>query len=124
MSLLHSAMQTTEPAELMDDILSRFLARKTRHIYNSIIPSIITLTDSNFQWLQFVERIYYFLGRQTGKLQLLHRVERRIGLCVDEQNRSWCSSSRDNDPRDVTVECVSDLTDPYTINDKVYAIPW
>nr|DAI64699.1 MAG TPA: N-acetylmuramoyl-L-alanine amidase [Caudoviricetes sp.] len=23
----------------------------------------------------------------------------RIGLCVDEQNRSWCSSSRDNDQR-------------------------
>ena len=28
----------------------------------------------------------------------------RIGLCVDEQNRSWCSSSRDNDQRAVTIE--------------------
>ena len=34
----------------------------------------------------------------------------RIGLCVDEQNRSWCSSSRDNDQRAVTIECASDLT--------------
>ena len=29
----------------------------------------------------------------------------RIGLCVDEANRSWCSSSRDNDQRAVTIEC-------------------
>ena len=45
----------------------------------------------------------------------------RIGLCVDEANRSWCSSSRDNDQRAVTIECASDLTEPYTMNDKVYA---
>ena len=45
----------------------------------------------------------------------------RIGLCVDEENRSWCSSSRDNDQRAVTIECASDLTEPYTMNDKVYA---
>ena len=45
----------------------------------------------------------------------------RIGLCVDEQNRSWCSSSRDNDQRAVTIECASDLTEPYIMNDKVYA---
>ena len=31
----------------------------------------------------------------------------RIGLCVDEQNR--------------TIECASDLTEPYAMNDKVYA---
>ena len=45
----------------------------------------------------------------------------RIGLCVDEQNRSWCSSSRDNDQRSVTIECASDLTEPYAMNDKVYS---
>lgn len=45
----------------------------------------------------------------------------RIGLCVDEQNRSWCSSSRDNDQRAVTIECASDMTEPYAMNDKVYA---
>jgi hypothetical protein len=44
----------------------------------------------------------------------------RIGLCVDEANRSWCSSSRDNDQRAVTIECASDLTEPYAMNDKVY----
>ena len=43
----------------------------------------------------------------------------RIGLCVDEQNRSWCSSSRDNDQRAVTIECASDLTEPYAMMPEV-----
>ena len=45
----------------------------------------------------------------------------RIGLCVDEQNRSWCSSSRDNDQRAVTIECASELTDPYAMKPEVYS---
>ncbi|WP_405366259.1 N-acetylmuramoyl-L-alanine amidase [Ruminobacter sp.] len=45
----------------------------------------------------------------------------KIGLCVDEENRSWCSSSRDNDQRAVTIECASDLTEPYTMKQEVYA---
>ncbi len=45
----------------------------------------------------------------------------RIGLCVDEENRSWCSSSRDNDQRAVTVECASDLTEPYAMKPEVYS---
>ena len=45
----------------------------------------------------------------------------RICLCVDEQNRSWCSSSRDNDQRAVTIECASDLTEPYAMKPEVYS---
>ena len=45
----------------------------------------------------------------------------RIGLCVDGQNRSWCSSSRDNDQRAVTIECASDLTEPYAMRPEVYS---
>ncbi len=45
----------------------------------------------------------------------------RIGLCVDEQNRSWCSSSRDNDQRAVTIECASALTEPYAMKPEVYS---
>lgn len=44
----------------------------------------------------------------------------RISLCVEEKNRSWCSSSSANDQRAVTIECASDKTDPYAMNDKVY----
>ena len=45
----------------------------------------------------------------------------RVGLCVDEANRSWCSSSRDNDQRAVTIECASDLTEPYAMKPEVYS---
>lgn len=44
----------------------------------------------------------------------------RILLCVEEKNRSWCTSSAANDHRAVTIECASDTTDPYTMNSKVY----
>lgn len=43
-----------------------------------------------------------------------------IGLYVDECNRSWCSSSSDNDNKAVTIECASDLKEPYSMNSKVY----
>lgn len=45
----------------------------------------------------------------------------RISLCVDEGNRSWCSSSSANDQRAVTIECASDKTEPFAMNEKVYA---
>ena len=45
----------------------------------------------------------------------------RISLCVEEKNRSWCSSSNANDQRAVTIECASDKAEPYAMNDKVYA---
>lgn len=44
----------------------------------------------------------------------------RIALCVEEKNRSWCSSSNANDQRAVTIECASDTTHPYAMNNKVY----
>lgn len=45
----------------------------------------------------------------------------KIALCVEEKNRSWCSSSNSNDQRAVTIECASDMKEPYTMNGKVYA---
>lgn len=45
----------------------------------------------------------------------------RVGMYVEEKNRSWCSSSNANDQRAVTIECASDTKHPYAMNDKVYA---
>ena len=45
----------------------------------------------------------------------------RVSLCVEEKNRSWCSSSNTNDQRAVTIECASDKSEPYTMNSAVYA---
>ena len=44
----------------------------------------------------------------------------RVGLYVEEKNRSWCTSSNANDQRAVTIECASDTKEPYTMNSKVY----
>lgn len=44
----------------------------------------------------------------------------RIGGCVSEDNRSWCSSSNANDQRAITIECASDVAAPQTFNDCVY----
>lgn len=44
-----------------------------------------------------------------------------IGLYVEEQNRSWCSSSAANDNRAITIEVASDTTEPYAVTDKAYA---
>ena len=44
----------------------------------------------------------------------------RVALYVEEKNRSWCSSSNDNDQRAITIECASDTTEPYAFRDVVY----
>ena len=44
----------------------------------------------------------------------------RIGMYVEEKNRSWCSSSGANDQRAITIECASDTTEPYAFRDIVY----
>lgn len=43
-----------------------------------------------------------------------------IGLCVPEKDRSWCSSSRDNDHRAITIETASDSFHPYAVTDEAY----
>ena len=41
----------------------------------------------------------------------------RIGMYVEEKNRSWCSSSGANDQRAITIEIASDTFYPYAIKD-------
>ena len=44
----------------------------------------------------------------------------RIGMYVEEKDRSWCSSNAANDHRAITIEVASDTTDPYAITDAAY----
>ena len=44
----------------------------------------------------------------------------RVGMYVEEKNRSWCTSSNANDQRAITIECASDINEPYTMYDVVY----
>lgn len=43
-----------------------------------------------------------------------------IGLSVPEADRSWCSSSPDNDHRAITIEVASDTEHPYAVTDAAY----
>ena len=45
----------------------------------------------------------------------------RVGLYCLEEDRSWCSSSADNDNRAITVECASDARHPYAVTDAAFA---
>lgn len=45
----------------------------------------------------------------------------RIGMYVEEKDRSWCSSSASNDHRAITIEVASDTYHPYAVNAKAYA---
>lgn len=44
----------------------------------------------------------------------------RIGMYVEEKDRSWCSSNPENDHRAITIEVASDTTHPYAITDAAY----
>lgn len=44
----------------------------------------------------------------------------RVAEIVPEGDRSWCSSSPENDHRAVTIECASDAFYPYAINANVW----
>ena len=44
----------------------------------------------------------------------------RVCLIVDEDNRSWCTSSNSNDQRAITIECASDSNHPYSFTDACY----
>ena len=44
-----------------------------------------------------------------------------IGLCVDEGDRSWCSSNGANDHRAITIEVSSEAVSPYKVTEKALA---
>lgn len=44
----------------------------------------------------------------------------RIGMYCEEKDRSWCSSSRANDHRAITIEVASDTTPPYAVTEAAY----
>lgn len=42
----------------------------------------------------------------------------RIGMYVEEKDRSWCTSNAANDHRAITIEVASDTKHPYAVNSK------
>lgn len=44
----------------------------------------------------------------------------RVGLYVEEKDRSWCTSSSSNDNRAITIEVASNTYHPYAVTDTAY----
>ena len=44
----------------------------------------------------------------------------RIGMYVEEKDRSWCSSNSANDHRAITIEVASDTEHPYAVPEAAY----
>lgn len=85
--------------------------------------SIDTITIHCYVGQASVESAAGWFSRSDAECSCNYMIgtDGRIALIVDEKDRSWCSSSPSNDNRAITIECASDSTHPYAINDKVYS---
>ena len=61
-----------------------------------------------------------FTGATGGSCNYVVGYDGSVGLCVNEDDRSWCSDSPSNDHRAVTIECASDTKAPYTVTSDCY----
>ena len=69
-----------------------------------------------------VEKLGNIFAKSSKKASCNYGIgsDGRIGMYVEEKDRSWCSSNAKNDHRAITIECASDIIKPYAINSKVY----
>lgn len=88
---------------------------KRNHKIDTISPHVVVGQVS-------VERLGDIFANPKRKASSNYGIgsDGRIALYVDEGDRSWCTSNAANDHRAITIECASDTTEPYAINDKVY----
>lgn len=69
-----------------------------------------------------VEGLGEWFSKTSTKASSNYGIDRngRVGLYVEEKDRSWCSSNAANDQRAVTIECASDTKEPYEMNTTVF----
>lgn len=88
---------------------------KRKHSIDRISPHCIVA-----QWS--VDNIGNWFAKKSTQASCNYGIAKdgKVALIVDEGNRSWCTSSGENDNRAVTIECASDSTHPYAFNNTVY----
>ena len=64
-----------------------------------------------------IESLGAWFARPTTRASSNYGVDKngKIGLFVPEENRSWCSSSAENDNRAITIEVASGTSHPYAV---------
>ena len=85
--------------------------------------AIDTITIHCYVGQASVEDMGAWFARQDAQASANYGIgnDGRIGMYVEEIDRSWCSSSRENDHRAITIECACLPKEPYSINASVYA---
>ena len=86
-----------------------------KHSIDRITPHCVVGQCS----VETLGNIFYPTSRQAS-CQYSIGADGRVGMYVEEKNRSWCASSNENDQRAITIECASDTTHPYAFKDIVY----
>lgn len=95
--------------------LSRHHSGKRNHAIDTITIHCIV-----GQWTAKQGCDYFYNTDREASCNYVVGKDGSIGLCVDEANRSWCSSSGVNDHRAVTIEVASDVEHPYAVTDAAY----
>lgn len=69
-----------------------------------------------------VERLGEIFSKPSRKASSNYGIgfDGKIGMYVEEKDRSWCSSNSANDHRAITIEVASDTTHPYAITEAAY----
>ena len=85
------------------------------HAIDRITPHCIVGTPT-------AEGLGDWFAKKPTKASSNYGIDRdgRIGMYVEEKNRSWCSSNNANNQRAVTIECASETKEPYAFTDTVY----
>lgn len=107
---------STEKSSLINFIkLSPNNSGKRTHTIDRITPHCIV-----GQWDVTTIGNYFFNPNVKASCNYGIAKDGQVALVVEEDKRSWCSSSNENDQRAVTIECASEKTSPYAFNDAVY----
>ena len=86
------------------------------------LHSIDTVTIHCVVWQTSADSLGYFFQDPDLGASSNYGVgyDGKIGLYVEEKDRSWCTSSSANDNRAVTIEVASDMSEPYAITSAAY----
>ena len=84
--------------------------------------NIYIITPHCTAGIMTAESLGSWFAKESTKASSNYGIDKngRVGMYVEEKNRSWCSSSSWNDNRAVTIEISSEPTAPYAMNEVSY----
>lgn len=112
-----------QPAKVTEDfriVVRKQLAKNKTSPRNHAIDTI-TIHCIVGQWTAKQGCDYFATTDRECSANYVVGKDGSIGLSVDEKDRSWCTSSRENDNRAITIEVASDTEHPYAVTDAAYS---